>query len=428
MASWSAMVSAADIKNVRIWLAPDHTRLVFDLSGALTHKVFSLKNPDRIVLDIPKAKMLADLKKISLDKSPIKRIRYGRNGDILRVVLDLSKKVRPKSFALKPNQKYGHRLVVDLFDDAKVVKQVQKAAPASTQSGQRRDIVVAIDAGHGGEDPGAIGPTKLREKDVVLAIAKEVKRLFDSTKGYNAVLTRDRDYYVSLRGRTSKARKQNADLFISIHADAFKDPRAKGASVWVLSSSGASSEMGRWLASKENNTDLIGGVGSVSLEDKDNVLASVLLDMSMTASRADSRDVADNIHNNLAKFAKMHKKHTERAGFVVLKSPDIPSVLVETGFISNPQEERLLKTKSYQRKMAKAVYDGVIAHFKRKPPMMSYVAHQVSKEPVTYKVAPGDTLSLIAVRNGVDVAAIRKANALNSDVIRVGQVLKIPSS
>lgn len=436
----TATAQAASVQNVRIWIAPDHARLVFDLSGAVEHKVFTLKKPDRIVLDVPSSSISTDLTKLNLKKSPITRVRSGKNGSTLRLVLDLKRPVRPKSFVLKPNQQYGHRLVVDLYDEQKATSVVKKVVPPKA-NGKGRDIIVSIDAGHGGEDPGAIGAGRVREKDVVLAIAKDVKKLFDKTPGYKAVLTRTSDYYISLRNRTKKARKQNADLFVSIHADAFKDARAKGASVWVLSPRGATSEVGRWLARKENSADLIGGVGSVSLEDKGDVLAGVLLDMSMTASRADSRQVARNIHKNIGSFAKMHKPRVEQAGFVVLKSPDIPSILVETGFISNPGEARKLKTRKYQQKMAKAIHKGITSHFARKPPMMTYVAERQKPQnkPVaaasvpaasvrTYKVVRGDTLSVIASRNGIPLKSLRKANKLSSDRIWVGQVLRIPSS
>lgn len=424
-----SVVHAANVKNVRIWLAPDHARLVFDLSGPADHKIFTLKKPDRIVLDVDSSTMSADISKLALSKSPINQIRKGKNGKQLRIVLDMKRAVRPKSFALNPNQQYGHRLVVDLYDEDKP-QVVKKAVYKPQSTGNVRDIIVSIDAGHGGDDPGAIGPGRVREKDVVLAIAKDLKILFDKTPGYKAVLTRTSDYYISLRGRTKKARKQNADLFVSIHADAFKDARARGASVWVLSPRGASSEVGRWLARKENSADLIGGVGSVSLEDKDDVLAGVLLDMSMTASRSDSRQVAQNIHKNISRFARMHKPTVEQAGFVVLKSPDIPSLLVETGFISNPGEAKKLKTRSYQRQMAKAIHAGITSHFARKPPMMTYVAEAQASSPSarTYKVVRGDTLSVIASRNGVPLKALRDANKLTTDRIRVGQVLRIPSS
>lgn len=429
-AFWLTTAQAADVKNVRIWIAPDQSRLVFDLSGPVDHKVFTLQGPDRIVIDVEDTKLRTSLDGLELEKSPVSQIRSGANGNALRLVLDLKHPVRPKSFVLAPNQQYGHRLVLDLEDEAKPAV-VKKAVYSPQSSGEVRDIIVSIDAGHGGEDPGAIGPGRVREKDVVMAIAQDLKRLFDKAPGYSAVLTRTGDYYISLRGRTKKARDQNADLFVSIHADAFKDARAKGASVWVLSSRGASGEVGRWLAQKENSADLIGGVGSVSLEDKDDVLAGVLLDMSMTASRVDSRQVATNIHQNLSRFARMHKPSIEQAGFVVLKSPDIPSVLVETGFISNPDEARKLKTRAYQQQMAQAVFDGITSHFRKKPPMMTYIAQQQGARPDatrTYKVVSGDTLSVIASRNGVALDALRKANALRDDRIRIGQVLRIPSS
>jgi N-acetylmuramoyl-L-alanine amidase len=416
---------AADVEKVRMWLAPDHARLVFDLSGPSGHKVFTLSNPNRIVLDVDNAKLSADLTKLGLDKSPVQRIRSGKNGKTLRLVLDLKRAVRPKSFELKPNQKYGHRLVLDLYEKESLAKATKTAKPKAVAG---RDIIVAIDAGHGGDDPGAIGSGRVREKDVVLAIAKELKRRLDQTPGYKGKLTRTGDYYISLRGRTKAARKLNADLFVSIHADAFKDSRARGASVWVLSPRGASSEMGRWLARKENSADLIGGVGSVSLDDKDNVLASVLLDMSMTASREDSRSIAKGIHGNIKRFARMHKSHVEQAGFVVLKSPDIPSILVETGFISNPGEAAKLKTRNYQKQMANAVFKGITQHFERKPPALTYVAQRKAKDNRSYKVIRGDTLSVIASKNGVSLASLRKVNSLKGDQIKVGQVLRIPAS
>lgn len=420
-----------DIQNVRAWLAPDNTRLVFDLSGPVEHRLFTLSGPDRVVIDIDKARLQASLDSLGLEGSPVSQIRHSARGNGLRIVLDLKNDVRPKSFDLKPNEQYGHRLVVDLAmrEEAIVTKTV---VPVPGEEG-KRDVVVVIDAGHGGEDPGAIGPGGVREKDVVLKIAQELKRLIDSEKGYRAVLTRTSDYYISLRGRTGKARKSNADLFVSIHADAFKDPRARGASVWVLSGRGATSEMGRWLAQRENSADLIGGVGSLSLGDKDDVLASVLLDMSMNASRKDSHKVASRIHANMSSFARMHKKHVEQAGFVVLKSPDIPSILVETGFISNPEEARKLKTASYQRQMAQSIYRGITGHFWEKPPTGTYIAwqkqsgNQLAGGERLYKVVSGDTLSVIAQRNGVSLQRLRQANQLSNDSIRIGQVLRIPT-
>ncbi|MGB2131127.1 MAG: N-acetylmuramoyl-L-alanine amidase [Marinobacterium sp.] len=428
----SLVLAGQEVRNVRAWLAPDNTRLVFDLSGPVEHKLFTLSGPDRVVIDIDDTRLKASVNGLGLEKSPISDIRYSHRSEGVRIVLDLKEKVRPKSFDLKPNDQYGHRLVVDLAMQSKAV--VTKTVVPVPGEGGKRDIVVMIDAGHGGEDPGAIGPGGVREKDVVLGIANRLKRLIDAKQGYRAVMTRTGDYYVSLRGRTGKARKSNADLFVSIHADAFKDARARGASVWVLSGRGATSEMGRWLAQRENSADLIGGVGSLSLDDKDDVLASVLLDMSMNASRKDSHQVASRIHGNIERFARMHKKHVEQAGFVVLKSPDIPSILVETGFISNPGEARKLKTSAYQQKMAQAIFQGVTDHFWGKPPAATYIAWQKQGGKASgatgerlYKVVSGDTLSVIAQRNGVSLQQLRKANQLSGDRIRVGQVLRIPA-
>lgn len=428
----SLSLQAATVENLRVWHAPDNTRLVFDLDQSTEHTLFKLDNPDRIVIDLPNATSSTLLTGGDLSSSPISRIRTGQQSDRLRVVLDLQQTAKVSSFVLSPNEKYGHRLVVDLVWTGGQQLKAAPVTPVGLPTGDR-DIVIAIDAGHGGEDPGALGPGGLQEKRVVLSIAKEVKRRIDAQPGFRAELTRTGDYYVRLRSRTSRAREYNADLFVSIHADAAENKRARGASVWVLSNRGASSEMGRWLAKKENSADLIGGVGSVSLEDKDETLASVLLDMSMTYARTSSTEVAQSVHNNIARFAKMHKNHVEKAGFVVLKSPDIPSILVETGFISNASEAKKLKTKSYQKKMARAVADGVIEHFWKRPPAATLVASlkQQGKQPAnierTHTVSRGDTLSIIAERNGVSLQAIRQFNNLKTDRIRVGQVLKIPA-
>lgn len=427
---------AADIKNVRIWLAPDHTRLVFDLSGPVKHNIFSLENPDRLVVDMDDSRLQANLDRLGIQDSPISNIRQSRQADgTQRIVLDLNSKIEPRSFTLVPNAQYGHRLVLDLQKtepDTPAPVIIKEPAQVPGTPLVLRDIVVAIDAGHGGEDPGALGPGGLREKDVVIAIAKEVYRRLESTPGYKPVMVRKSDYYVSLRGRTKLAREHNADLFVSIHADAFKDSRANGASVWVISDRGATGEVGRWLAQKENSADAIGGV--VSLDDKDEVLAGVLLDMSMTFSMEGSRQVADRVHKNIGKFARMHKPFVEQAGFVVLKSPGIPSILVETGFISNPDEARKLKSRKYQSQMAEAIAEGVKDYFWHRPPAMTHLAHRknggqlVALSDRTHKVSRGDTLSVIAARNGVSLSALRAANGLSNDKIRIGQVLKIPSS
>ncbi|WP_200832464.1 N-acetylmuramoyl-L-alanine amidase, partial [Candidatus Halocynthiibacter alkanivorans] len=446
--------ASVKINNLRVWLAPENTRLVFDLSGEVKHKIFTLKNPDRVVLDVEGVTLNVDLNKVDLGESPVKKLRAGR-GLPLRIVLDVSEPLKPVSFSLAPSGNYGHRLVVDLGRTAE--KRAEKIKPSVTKKGlpapsvalvlpsadvaaaakpltgkKLRDIVIALDAGHGGEDPGAIGASGLREKVVVLAIAKELEKLIDAEPGFISRMIRRNDYYVSLRGRTAIARKKNADLFVSIHADAFKNKKASGASVWVLSNRGASSEVGRWLAQKENSSDLIGGVGNLSLGGKDKVLKGVLLDMSMTASRKDSREVAKKIHQNINKFAKMHKPSVERAGFLVLKSPDIPSILIETGFISNPQEERALKTTAYRKKMARAIFKGIKEHFINKPPAFTEIYRQKHGDGLTkrvqYQVVSGDSLSRIAHRYGVKLASLKSLNKMKNDRIRIGQKLQIPTS
>jgi len=430
--------AATSVDNVRLWRAPDHTRLVFDLSDKVEHKLFTLSNPNRLVIDIKDATMSGSLSHLDLKNTAIKTVRSApRNGRDLRVVLDLTAAIQPKSFMLKKHGEKSDRLVVDLFGHKKTVeKTVQKVV--ASQSG-RRDIVIAIDAGHGGEDPGALGPKigkrRLREKDVVLAISKQLASLINSQKGYRAELVRTGDYYIPLRKRRDSARQKRADLFVSIHADAFKNPKARGASVFALSRSGATSETARFLAQKENEADLIGGVGSVSLEDKDAVLRGVLVDLSMTATLGSSLQVGGHVLKSMDNVARLHKNQVEQAGFAVLKSPDVPSILVETGFISNPDEAKKLNSSYYRKNLSKAIFKGIKQHFEALPPAGSYIAYvknggdpKVSSGGREHVIARGDTLSGIARRYNVTIAALQKANHLNNSHIRIGQRLKIPTS
>jgi N-acetylmuramoyl-L-alanine amidase len=289
-------------------------------------------------------------------------------------------------------------------------------------------VVVAVDAGHGGEDPGAQGSVRhTREKVVTLEIARRLKRLIDAQPGMRAVLTRKGDYYVGLRRRMQLARKYKADLFISIHADAFRDRRVRGSSIYVLSRRGASSEAARWLAARENAADLIGGV---SLDDKDDMLASVLLDLSQSAAQEASLAAAQQVYRNLGRLGKVHARHIQRAGFVVLKSPDIPSMLIETGFISNPTEESNLRNHAYQEKLAKAISRGVTHYFKDAPPPGTLLA-KLEKEgrPREHVITRGETLSVIAHRYQVSLGELRDVNQIENDRrIRVGQVLRIPQT
>ena len=423
---------ATEVIDVRLWRAPDHTRVVFDLSDAIEHSILQLDNPTRVVVDINDVKLKGALNDLPLENTPIERVRSGiRKGNDLRIVFDLRAKVTPKSFALDPNERTGHRLVLDLFDDAvdntkqPETEDLTPATKSVDELAGRRDIIIAIDAGHGGEDPGASGPKKLREKDVVLKIARKLHARLAKTPGFKPVMIRDGDYYVSLAGRRDLARKAQADLFVSIHADAFNQASANGASVYVLSTRGATSTAAQYLADRENAADLVGGV---RLSDKDDVLAGVLTDLSMTATLDTSLSLGRDVLEEVDKIAKLHKRKVEQAGFAVLKSPDIPSILVETGFISNPGEAQKLATGAYQDKMARAMQMGIQEWFTTHPPAGTLLAWQRSQRTREYVIVSGDTLSEIAERHRVSVSSLKSSNGLKSNTIRVGQKLIIPDA
>jgi N-acetylmuramoyl-L-alanine amidase len=420
---------AVEVHDVRLWRAPDNTRIVFDLTGPTEHKLMVLDSPRRIVVDIENTRLKTDLSGLKLSNTPVSGIRSGvRNGDDLRVVLEMSATVNPRSFVLKANEKAGDRLVLDLYDqqaegDSTTVTTVKKSVKQSA----KRDIVIAIDAGHGGEDPGAIGPNKRREKVVVMAIARELDALFKADKGFAPTLIRSGDYYISLRGRRELARKRQADLFVSIHADAFKRKEAHGASVYALSTRGATSTAASYLAQRENAADLVGGV---SLSDKDDVLAGVLADLSMTSTLDTSLKLGGKVLGKMDNIAKLHKRQVEQAGFAVLKSPDIPSILVETGFISNPEESRKLVSSSYQKKMARAIHAGIKDWFLAHPPSGTLIAWQKQQGGRQYVIASGDTLSGIAQRFNVSLSDLKSYNSISGtgSKIRVGQKLLIPTT
>ena len=418
--------AAAEVKTIRMWPAPDNTRLVFDLSAPIAHSLFSLKSPNRLVIDLRHARMRSHPSNLNFAKGFVKDIRYAaRNQDDLRIVLDLRSNVRPKSFLLKPNREYGHRLVIDL-----VAKQTAQKTPPPNRlkyKNRQRDIIVAIDAGHGGEDPGAIGRRGTREKTVVMAIARRLEKLIKRERGMRPVMIRKGDYYVGLKKRVKLARREQADIFISIHADAFRNAKAKGTSVFVVSDRGASSEAARFLAEKENQSDMIGGIDFEEIDDA--LLKLVLVDMVKNSTMETSHQVANHVLGNLGKVAHLHKKRVEQAGFRVLKAPDIPSILVETAFISNPAEERKLRSHRHQQRIAAAILKGVRSYFHANPPPGSLLALNNTKQQATrHRVARGETLSAIASRYRVSVAMIRSMNKLASDRIRVGSVLRIPYS
>ena len=417
----AAALAGPRVENVRIWTENDKTRVVLDLSQSATHNIFTLRGPDRLVVDIKNGRLAGSLTEMPAGTGAVSSIRSAIRADgNLRVVLDLSADVRSRSFTTGPNARFGDRLVIDLQRSgslAPVKRASEKYRPG-------RDIVIAIDAGHGGHDPGSIGRSRTREKDVALAISRELARRINSEPGMKAVLVRNKDIYIDHRARTDIARRNNADLFISVHADAVDDRRARGASVYALSLKGASDEAAHQLAKRENAS-----VGGVSLDDKDDALAYVLLDLSQNAALSASLDVGGKIASEMGKVAKMHRKTVQQAGFLVLKSPDMPSILVETAFISNPAEEKKLRDKGHQGRLANAILAGVRNYFYTNPPPDTQIAANLRREParqVRHVITRGDTLSEIAERYNVSTAAIRAANKLSTDRIRVGQTLSIP--
>jgi N-acetylmuramoyl-L-alanine amidase len=422
--SASLQALAAEVSNLRVWTDPEKTRAVLDLSKPAEYKLFTLQNPYRVVVDLQSSRLDQSFRPANIKSGVINGVRHGKPaGDTLRVVLDLSEQAKMKSFILAPTAQYGHRLVIDLYGSSG--KQSATVKRVSDVQKSNRDVIIAIDAGHGGEDPGASGPKRVREKNVVLQIAKELKKQIDAEPGMQGMLTRDGDYYIAHRQRYEKARKARADLFVSIHADAFKDSRVNGSSVFVLSRRGASSEYARLIADSENRSDLVGGV---KLDEKDDMLASVLLDLSQSATMEASNQVADSILGSLKHAGKTHKNHVGRANFLVLKSPDVPSVLVETAFISNPTEEKRLTQKDFQQRMGRAIAQGVRDYFYRSPPPGTWIAANRSAD--RHVVARGDTLGDIANRYKVSLNSLRSANKINGkgDKIFVGRELIIPTS
>lgn len=549
---------AADVKAARVWAGPEYTRVVFDLSGPATYKMSQGDTPGSVVLDIAGSAVAGDFSSPG-GQGLFKSMSAGKQGGGAHLVATVDAKAKPKSFLLKPAGDYGYRLVLDLYPGgqsdpgdnspsdsdtpsiAKAVAEADAEAPAATPaappvSGKRgksgktvaagtppmlsgeRKVVVAIDAGHGGEDPGARGATGLREKDVTLQVARELADQINRQPGMQAVLTRNGDYFIPLKRRYQIAREHNADMFVSIHADAFKNGDAKGSSVWVLSPRGKTSEASRWLADRENRADLVGGV---SLDDKDDSLAAVLLDLQQGYAMQASESIAGNVLKALGRLGPTHRGYVERANFVVLRSPDVPSILVETAFITNPTEEKRLRDDGHRRELATAVLGGVRNYFESMPPPGTWFAAQAarrngtslattaasapaapavasdagavasdavkaatkvvaSREPVTkapvarattpkdeplkggakrppsdaivvqtvdpppkaaspagraddnvrdlHRVNRGETLTGIAQQYGVSVGALKVANKMNDNTVRIGTVMVIPSS
>jgi N-acetylmuramoyl-L-alanine amidase len=415
---------AGEVENLRVWAGPDSTRVVLDLDRRVEYRLFTLDNPDRIVVDIDQTRAPGALSLDTERSGVVRSLRHGvRNGTDLRVVLDLAESAKPQSFLLDPAGEYGHRLVIDLTpENAQSPNERVREVVRAAQDGERK-MIVAIDAGHGGEDPGAIGPSGVYEKSITLAIARELERQINDMPGMRSVLIRTGDYFVPLKDRYERAREAEADLFVSLHADAFRDFRVRGSSVFILSRSGASSEAARRLAASENQSDLIGGV---RLDRGDEMLSSVLLDLSQSASLDYSRRAAESILSQLGNVGRRHRPRVESANFVVLRSPDVPSLLIEVGFISNPQDESNLSNTQHRREVASAIANGIDRHFRRTAPQGTWFAN--NRHGGRHVVERGDTLGVIAQRYRVSINRLREANNIDGDVIHPGAVLVIPTS
>ena len=435
----SLAVSAASVEEVRVWRAPDHTRLVFDLSGEAEYKLFTLDNPARVVIDIEGSSLGGDLSRLDFSESPINGMRSAiRDESTLRIVIDLGAEVEPRSFTLAPNSEQGDRLVVDLYDESSAATAPRNPNAVSTnstsapRSDERRNIIVAISAGHGGEDPGGIGfDGKLREKDITLKIARALFDQLERMPGYTPIMIRDGDYYVELQRRSEIAREKRADLFVAVHTDWYRTSRANGLTIYALSGDRADRENSRRVAQKENNADLLGGVGGdLDLSSWDDDVALTLVSLQMAWSMEQSLIAGTRVLESLDGMTRLRRDKVQQASLEVLKSPDIPSMLIETGYLTNPDEARRLNTSVFQQKLARGIARGVMNYFYEAPPQGSLVAWQKANGIVpmlgTYRVKRGDSLSVIAQRYNVSLAALKAVNSISSNTIHVGQELTIP--
>ena len=367
---------ATQISNARLWRSDEKLRLVFDLSGPVQYKTFTLSAPERLIIDLSGAGLSGDFSQLALKNSGITSIRSGHfgKGDT-RIVLDLAAPMQLNSFLLPPQDGQGHRLVLDLTSATQAPRQIAaEPKPLVDKAHPKRDIIVVVDPGHGGKDPGAVGSKGQREKDVVLSIAQLLAKRLKREKGFDVKLVRNDDFFVPLRKRVEIAHKHNADMFISVHADAAPRVTASGASVYALSEGGATSATARFMAQRENGADLLGATRLLNLKDKDPMLAGVILDMSMNATIASSLQLGNSVLGSLQNITSLHQKRVEQAGFAVLKSPDVPSILVETGFISNPRDAQRLVTARHQQAVADGLFEGLKRYFQKNPPMNSYMA------------------------------------------------------
>lgn len=429
----AALAAGTVVQSVRLWDAPDHSRLVLDLSQPLEHRVLVLQNPPRVVIDLEHTRLKGELPAVGSGSPFVLALRTAQfDADTLRIVLDLKKEANPRTFVLPPAGPYGHRLVIDLHG-TESARDAEPGATARRNGGRPeapapREIVIAIDAGHGGEDPGAIGRRyRTREKDVTLAVARELARLVAATPGMRPVLTRDGDYYVGLAQRYRQAEAQRADVFVSIHADAVPGRQANGSSVYALSERGASSVLAKLLSDRENLADLIGGV-DVSV--RDDYLHKTMADLYQTKTIEYSLQLGQDILAELRHVGPIHLAKVNQAAFMVLKSPKVPSVLVETAFISNPTEEKKLRTRDFQQALARGIFAGIKRYLARGAPsaptiVASAAQDRMATNPNEHIVRPGETLAGIARQHNIHVEALRFLNNLGDEDPPVGARLRL---
>ncbi|MGV3003311.1 LysM peptidoglycan-binding domain-containing protein [Vibrio sp.] len=437
-----ASVNANSLNSIRVWPSPHDTRVVMDMGSEAKFSYFTLSGPDRLVLDLKQTQLKTKLPIMIKDSPVLTKIRHSTPTEpsSYRLVFELKSAQKPEIFTLAPTAdgQYGHRLVVDFKHEetastssnataAKSTPQKTSALAVTTRAIPPSKIVVAIDPGHGGEDPGSIGPTRKYEKHVTLAIAKKVVAKLNSTSNIHAILTRTGDYYVNLNKRSEIARKNKSLLLVSIHADSYTSAGPRGASVFVLSTRRANTEIGRWVVKKEEQSELLGGGGVLlSKNSNDKNVSQTVLDLQFSHSQTEGNKLALKMIQELRQVTRMHTSKPVYASLAVLKSPDIPSILVETGFMSNPQEEKLLVQNYHQNKLAGAISNAVIEYFKANPPEGMIVVNQSSGS--THKVKSGESLSVIAHNYGTTTANLMKWNNLKSSTVFVGQELKVASS
>ncbi|WKY58302.1 N-acetylmuramoyl-L-alanine amidase [Vibrio sp. SNU_ST1] len=438
---FSSLVSANSLKSLRVWPSPEETRVVIDLKSEADFSYFTLSSPSRLVVDLKKTNLATKLPVVVKDSPVLSKIRKSSPPDknTYRLVFELKKSSKAELFKLSPTPggQYGHRLVIDLPHGAaskgKATSTPSKPTVSKNlnQVKRQRDVLIVIDPGHGGEDPGSIGPSRKYEKNATLSISKKIAAQLNAVPGIKTRLTRNADYFVNLNRRVAIARENEAHLLISIHADAFTTPQPRGGSVFVLNTRRANTEISRWIENKEKQSELLGGSGAAftgNIADKN--VNQTLLDLQFSHSQKEGYKLATTILSEMGKVAKLHNSKPINTSLAVLRSPQIPSVLVETGFISNPTEEKLLFQRSHQDKLARAVTKAVVKYLKANPPEGIIISNAAASSNSTsqHKVQRGESLSVIAKRYGTSTQALVKLNGLKSTSLAVGQILKIPSS